>query len=207
MEVLSIEARYKGEIRLPKSLIEELPDKIMLCTTVQFIDQLPKIQSQLKPKEICLFQSRHGLYPGQILGCDSLKVQKDIDAFLYIGDGLFHPKALLINQKPVYIYNPFSEKHTKLGAKEINEYRIKKKVQLSRFLSADKIGIIVSTKPGQYSLSKAIELKDRLKHQKEVFLFIADDINLNELQNFPFIEAWLNTACPRIDLLHIDELQ
>ncbi|MCK4589498.1 MAG: diphthamide synthesis protein [Nanoarchaeota archaeon] len=205
MEVLNIEAHYQGEIKLPKSLIEELPDKIMLATTVQYIDQLPKIQSQLKPKEIYLFTSKHGLHPGQILGCDSFKIQKDIDAFLYIGDGLFHPKALLINQKPVYIYNPLSEKYNKLSAKDINEYRIKKKVQLSKFLSADKIGIIVSTKPGQYALSKALELKDRL-HSKEVFLFIADNIDLNELENFPFIDAWVNTACPRIELLHIDDL-
>ncbi|MBW2963202.1 2-(3-amino-3-carboxypropyl)histidine synthase subunit [Candidatus Woesearchaeota archaeon] len=207
MEIFNIEAKYKGEIRLPKSLIEELPNKIMVATTVQFIDFLPQIQSQLKGKDIYLFKSRHGLHPGQILGCDNFKVRDDIEAFLYIGDGLFHPKALLVNQKPVYIYNPLSEKHTKLSVKEINEYKIKKKVQLSKFLSADKIGVIVSSKPGQYALTKALELKDKLQHQKEVFLFIADNIDLNELENFPFIDAWVNTACPRIELLHIDELE
>lgn len=206
MEVFNIEARYQGEIKLPKSLIEELPNRLMLATTVQFLDQLPRIQAQLKPKEIYLFQSKHGLHPGQILGCDSFKISKDIDAFLYIGDGLFHPKALLINQKAVYVYNPFSEQHIKLSTKEINEYRIKKKVQLSKFLAAEKVGIIVSTKPGQQAMSKALELKDRL-HNKEVFLFIADNIDLSELENFPFIEAWVNTACPRIDLLYIDEIE
>lgn len=206
MEVFNIEARYQGEVKLPKSLIEELPNKLMLAATVQFLGQLPRIQAQLKPKEIHLFQSRHGLHPGQILGCDNFKVSKDIDAFLYIGDGLFHPKALLINQKPVYIYNPFSEQYQKLSAKEINEYRIKKKVQLSKFLAAEKVGIIVSIKPGQNALSKALELKDRL-HNKEVFMFIADNIDFSELENFPFIEAWVNTACPRIDLLHVDEIE
>ncbi len=206
METVNIEAKYKGEIRLPKSLIEELPNKIMLATTVQFIDFLPQIQNQLKGKDIYLFKSRHGLHQGQILGCDNFKVRDDIEAFLYIGDGMFHPKALLINQKPIYIYNPLSEKHTKLSVKEINEYRIKKKVQLSKFHAADKVGVIVSTKPGQYAISRAVELKDRIQHDKEVFLFIADNIDLKELENFPFFEALVNTACPRIDLLHVDEL-
>ena len=207
MEILNLETRYKGAIRLPQSLIDELPNKTMLATTVQFIDFLPKIQSQLKPKEVYLFKSKHGLHPGQILGCDTFKVRDEIEAFLYIGDGLFHPKALLINQKPIYIYNPFSEKYSKLSSKEINEYKIKKKVQLSQFHAADKIGIVISTKPGQNALSKALEFKDRIKHQKDTFLFISNIIDLNELENFPFIEAWVNTACPRIELLHMDEIE
>jgi len=207
MEIINIETRYTGQIRLPKSLIDELPNKIMLCTTLQFVDFIDSIKRQLKNKEISLFNSKHGIHPGQILGCDTFKIEKDIDAFLYIGDGMFHPGALLVNQKPVYVYNPFSEKHSKLSAKEINQHRIKKKVQLSKFHAADRVGIIVSTKPGQYALTNALQLKDRIKDQKEVFLFITDNINLNELENFPFIESWVNTACPRIDLLHIDELE
>lgn len=207
MEILNLETRYQGEIKLPKILIDGLPNKIMIATTVQFLGFLPQIQSQLKSKEIHLFKSKHGFHPGQILGCDTFKVQKDIEAFLYIGDGLFHPTALLINQKPVYTYNPFSEKYSKLSAKEINQYRIKKKVQLSQFYAADKIGIIVSSKPGQNALSKALEFRDRIKHQKETFLFITNYVSLPELENFPFIDTWVNTACPRIDLLHMDEIE
>ncbi len=205
MEIFNIEAKYKGEIKLPRDLIEQLPNRIMLAMTVQFIDFLPEIKKQLKDKEIYLFKSRHGLYPGQILGCDNFKVKEEVQAFLYIGDGLFHPKALLVNEKPVFIYNPISEEWSKLGTKEINEYKIRKKVLLSKFYSADKIGVIVSIKPGQYNLSRALELKEKLK-EKEVFLFIGDNIDLKELENFPFIEAWVNTACPRIELLHVDEL-
>ncbi|MFC1800980.1 diphthamide synthesis protein [Nanoarchaeota archaeon] len=205
MEIVNIEAKYKGEVRLPKDLLDELPSKLMLCTTVQFIGFIDEIKRQLRGKEVVLFKSRHGFYPGQILGCDNFKVNSDVEGFLYVGDGMFHPKALLINEKPVFVFNPFSEEWSRLGVKEINEYKIRKKVHLSKFYSADKIGVVVSVKPGQYNMKGALELKEKLK-DKEVYFFICDNVDEKEFENFPFIEAWVNTACPRIDLLHVDEI-
>lgn len=206
MEIANIEAKYKGEIRLPKDLVKELPLKVMLCVTVQYIDFVDDLKRQLRSKEAVLFKSRHGQYPGQILGCDNFKVSKEIEGFLYVGDGMFHPKALLINEKPVFAYNPLSEKWSRLGVKEINEYKIRKKVNLSKFYAADKIGVVVSIKPGQYNMQKALDLKEKLK-DKEVYLFVCDNVDLKEFENFPFVEAWVNTACPRIDLLHADEIE
>jgi len=68
---------------------------------------------------------------------------------------------------------------------------------LMKFYSADNIGILVSTKPGQNNLKEAIELKKKLK--KNCYIFVSDMINEAELENFPFIQAWVNTACPRIE--------
>lgn len=34
---------------------------------------------------------------------------------------------------------------------------------------------------------------------KKFYIFIADTIDYNQLNDFPFIEAWVNTACPRIE--------
>ena len=36
----------------------------------------------------------------------------------------------------------------------------------------------------------------KLKDKKS-YIFIADTINESEFENFPFIECWVNTACPR----------
>jgi len=67
-----------------------------------------------------------------------------------------------------------------------------------KFLHADKVGILISTKPGQQRLQKAFELKKKFK--KQSYLFISNNINTQEFENFPEIQSWINTACPRMDM-------
>ena len=67
---------------------------------------------------------------------------------------------------------------------------------LIKYLSSKEIGIIVSTKPGQNKLKKALELKKKIK-DKNCHIFLADTVNPAEFENFPFIECWINTACQR----------
>jgi 2-(3-amino-3-carboxypropyl)histidine synthase len=64
-----------------------------------------------------------------------------------------------------------------------------------KFLNAEKIGILVSTKPGQENLKKALSLK--LKNKKS-YLFLSNNIDIREFENFG-INSWVNTACPRMD--------
>ena len=73
---------------------------------------------------------------------------------------------------------------------------VQQKGALLKFLSSKEVGIIVSTKPGQEKLKKAFELKNKLK-DKNCHVFLADTIDPAEFENFPFIECWVNTACPR----------
>jgi len=169
---------------------------------VQYLGFQTEIKKQLisAGKEVALFKSRHGKYPGQVLGCDVLESKKDGDAFLYIGDGKFHPTALLYkNKKKVFCYNPFTEKIEVLEEDYLQKQEQKKKGQLSKLLSSKNIGVIISTKPGQNQTKKAEELKEKLeKEGKSVYLFLTDEINVNQLPNFNFIEVWVNTACPRL---------
>jgi 2-(3-amino-3-carboxypropyl)histidine synthase len=61
--------------------------------------------------------------------------------------------------------------------------------------------MLVSTKPGQNKLSEAVETKEKLeKKGKKVFIFIFDELQIDSLINFPDIDSWINTACPRIAL-------
>jgi len=81
---------------------------------------------------------------------------------------------------------------------------------LIKFYSAKNIGILVTTKPGQQYLKKATELKAKLK-DKQCYIFISDTIDLNDLENYPFIDSWVNTACPRLsdyssNIINIEEL-
>jgi len=162
--------------------------KIGLITTVQFDDEVKKI----KDKKF--------VYGGPILGCNIdkiLPIKDKVDAFLYIGSGDFHPLTLKKLNKPIYIFNPLTNKSSKIPEKEIIRLEKQLKGKITKYYSAKKLGIIISTKPGQNLFHQALNLQKRLK--KPSFLFICNDLDLNELENFPDIDIWINTACPRIE--------
>lgn len=215
MKRLFVETRYEGNLTLPESILNQLPKVVVLAMPVQFLDFLKKIKKQLESagKKVILFKGQHSKYLGQILGCDVFEFKGNYDGFLYVGDGRFHPTALLYgNKKPVYAYNPFSQKMVVYDNSDLEKLEKKRKGLLAKFLSSNHIGILVSTKLGQNKLNLAEQLKEKLeKEGKKAFVFLADDINFSGLENFNFIESWVNTACPRLNedfnCLNIEDLK
>ncbi len=216
MKHLFLEVQYTGEMHFPEELAQKTPNTITLAGSIQYLNYLPKLKAFLesKGKTVYLFESRHGQYPGQVLGCDIFKFQaKDenkqeqaFEAFVYLGDGLFHPTALLFsNQKDVIIYNPMSKKIETLDKNYLAQVEKKKKIMLAKFLTSKNIGLLVTRKPGQ-NQSKATEyfreeMRKRVEQgeeKKNIFVFLADHIDTSSLENFNFIDVWINTACPRI---------
>jgi len=202
MKKVFVETKYLGQIHLPQELLKILPKKIVLGFPVQFLDFSEKIKKQLEQakKKVIHFSSRHGLYPGQLLGCDIHKFKGDYDAFLYVGDGKFHPTALLYeNKKPVYAYNPFTNSWDVWEKKDLLQLELKKKALLTKLLHGENLGILISVKPGQNKIKLVDKWKEKLeKKGKSVYLFISEEINPQTLENFNFIDVWINTACPRL---------
>ena len=59
--------------------------------------------------------------------------------------------------------------------------------------------MIIGLKIGQFNLKKALSIKEDLeKSGKEVVLLAMREITPEKLLEFPTIEAYVNTACPRI---------
>lgn len=206
MKTLFLEARSKELFDIPLDLITKLPKKVGLFTTVQFLDNVQNITKTLKENNIEVLTEKgilHTKYPAQILGCDATnaeKIKDKVDAFLYVGTGLFHPKLISIKtEKEVFLYNPFNKTLDKIDNKEITKMKGKMKANYVKFLSSNNIGILVSTKPGQNKFKQALKLKNKLK-DKNTSIFLTDTLNMNELDNFPFIEVWVNTMCPRIGM-------
>lgn len=201
MKSLFIPTEYVGKITLPKEFISSLPSSLILCSSVQFLTQLHELKKELEKqgKKVTLFGGR-SQNPGQILGCDNFKIKTSAKAFFFLGDGKFHPTALLYeNEKDVFYYDPLSGKKGVLCVKDLEQMKIHEKVSMTKFIHGRKIGLIISHKPGQNNIKISLILKKKLeKENKEVFLFITDTINLQETENFPFIDCWVNTACPRI---------
>ncbi len=214
MKTLFIPAKCKGEVKVEKKVADQLPKKIGLITTVQFVDHLPEMKTQLEKfgKEVFIGKGKQ-LHEGQVLGCDFSSAQSisdKVDAYLYFGTGHFHPVGLALRtDKEVYILTPIIHTFSKISKEDIAEYKKNKKVALTKLYAADTVGILISTKPGQFNLDRAIELKKKLK-DKKCYLFVSDMINEPEFENFNFIKAWVNTACPRIEsknIVNIDDLE
>ena len=202
MKIMMVEGRYKGKIDLSKLDCKMLPKKIGLATTVQFLDYVEEIKEFLSKNGIEAFIDKmRQKYEGQLLGCDqggAEKIKEKVDAFLYIGTGIFHPLGVAINvDKDVFCYDPLSAVMSKIDQKQVENYNKKRKIGYMKFLHSKEIGILVSLKPGQNQFKRGMELKKSFP-DKNFYVFGFDTLDFNQLENFPFVECWVNTACNRI---------
>ena len=201
MKTLFIEAKYTGKISLTNEAVSHIPNRIGLLTTVQFAFQIEDIKSQLIGKKVIVPKGKQKHY-AQVLGCDvsaSEAIKDKVDAFLYIGSGEFHPLGIALKTgKTVFCFNPLTSEFSEINQKDVENHKKRKKGALIRLISSKSVGILVSTKPGQANLKKAIELKEKLT-DKDCYIFAFDTLNIPELENFNFIDCWINTACPRIE--------
>ncbi|GBE19993.1 putative diphthamide synthesis protein [archaeon BMS3Abin17] len=167
---------------------KRLPKNIAIAYSIQYIDMAKEIKSILTKKHnITKFI--------QVLGCSKPRFSKNTSAILLIGDGRFHAISLAYGTKlPVYIYRTKLER---ILPKDIDVLKRNQKAAYMRFLNANKVGVLISTKPGQENLKKAIGLKKKLK--KNSYLFITNNIDTREFENFG-LDSWVNTACPRLDM-------
>ncbi len=173
-----------------KSLSKNLPKNLAIAYSIQYKNLAEKIKKILSKKHKITFFT-------QVLGCSKPKIPKNTNAALLISDGKFHATSLAYETKlPVYLFS--SGILEKISKEEIKNLEKKQKGAYLKFLHAEKIGILISTKPGQENLKKAINFQKKLKN-KSSYLFIANNIDTNEFENFQ-IDSWVNTSCPRMDM-------
>ncbi|MBU2560780.1 MAG: diphthamide synthesis protein [Nanoarchaeota archaeon] len=209
MKTIFIEA--KSSIGKVEFDVSGLPKRLGIVTTIQHLAEMKKVVDYLWKKEI------KAVVAGQVLGCDAgaaVRHKGDVDAFLYVGTGEFHPIGVALQTgKPVFVLHPETMQIRKLDDGEIERIRKKKKGMLAKFHSSSCIGVLMTTKAGQSvvqgGLKKVQELEK--KHpDKKFYYFLCDTLNFSELENFSFIECWLNTMCPRviedINVLNVEDL-
>jgi len=187
MKVLYIESRKKDKnTELDKETLKTLPKELFLAYSIQYKEIAERIKKQLEVNGFKLAGF------SQVLGCTKINLEK---AVLLIGSGRFHALNLAAqSNSPIYIYT--NGTMSKIEESEIAALKKKKQGKISKFLLADKIGVIFSTKPGQYNSKEQILEKLKSKYsEKEFFSFISNNINTTEFENFK-IDFWLNTACP-----------
>ncbi|MFH1500654.1 MAG: diphthamide synthesis protein [archaeon] len=184
MKIMFVDSKRKtSEIDIDFS---QLPTKVYLAYSIQYKDLARHIKKKLG-----------GVVAGshQVLGCSKLKTHLPI---LLIGSGRFHAIQLAISSTQD-IYTLEGSKVVKVGSEEVEKAKQKKKGAYLRYLNADSVGVLISTKLGQYNLKQAVSIKSKIKGKKS-YLFISNMISGHNLDDFSSIESWINTACPAIHL-------
>ena len=189
MDIAYISVTAPIDIRLPEDACRELEGSVGdgvldVCASIQYVHALDAIEKQLQCN-VRRLRGAHCKIPGQVLGCDAFS---EADAVLYIGDGMFHPKGIAAEK--VYAYHPDRGELVQVRGQ-------RQKAARSAFLMADAIGVLVSVKPGQNRMEESMALK--MKYPDKRFFFVCcDTLDPAQLENFPFVQMWINTMCPRI---------
>ena len=75
----------------------------------------------------------------------------------------------------------------------------KRMAAITHAKNALRLGIIVSVKPGQYQLEAAMRIKRKLHAiGKQGYIIYLNEVGTIPLGNFTEVEAYVDTACPRI---------
>lgn len=178
------------------SKLDKLPNKneISLAATIQYLDLIPLVKKYLESKGKKVIIKKSAFHKGQILGCNSNAFDKSADTLLLLADGKFHAinNALQL-EKEIYIFT--TKTLERVTQKEIDEIKKRTESKKKKYLMSKQIGLLYSTKFGQQH-KNIFAIKNKIeKTGKQVFIFEADNLDLNELENFPQIKLWINTAC------------
>jgi 2-(3-amino-3-carboxypropyl)histidine synthase len=204
-DVFFVEVRleYGIEDLLPLAL-PRMKKRVGLVTTPQHLQWLPRVQAWLRSKDIdgLIGEGDARLkHPGQVLGCNvtsASSIAKDVDQFLFIGSGDFHPLAVAIETgKEVIVLDPLMREVRDVG-------ELKDRVLRQRYASialaqeAGSFGILISTKPGQRRRVLAMRLRSLIEEKgRRASIIAMDNVAPDQLLAFK-VDAFVSTACPRI---------
>ena len=180
--------------------------KIGLATTVQHVQALDRAREILvrAGKIVVVGDAGRINYAGQVTGCDYSNVKSianDVEAFLFIGGGQFHALGIALTaSKPTIIADPYEKRAYSIDA-EAQKILKQRWACIEEAGRAKTFGVLVGLKLGQKRLDEALKIKDAIeKNGKTAFLFAIREVLPEALMEFPSVDAYVNTACPRISI-------
>jgi 2-(3-amino-3-carboxypropyl)histidine synthase len=180
--------------------------EIGLATTVQHLDTLKQARTLLVKagKTVVVGNCGQLSYPGQVTGCNYSNVKsiaEEVEAFLFIGGGMFHALGIALStSKPTFIADPYDNRAFSIND-EAQKILKQRWTCVQEACSAQTFGILVGSKLGQRHFDQAFNIRELAKkHGKTAYLLTAREIVPETLLEFPSINAYVNTACPRISL-------
>ena len=203
--VLYIESRSDADV--DESILDSLgalPAKVGLLATVQYLGLIPKVRSILESSGRTVYVGTGDLricHPGQVLGCNcsaAEAVDEDVDGFLFIGEGDFHPLAAAFGmEKQVLVLNPVTGEVRDMA--ETRDRILRRRfAAIQGAKDARSFLVIVCSKIGQNRDDLADRMVSLLRdHGRTAFKVVIEEINPTALMSYQ-VDAFVNTACPRI---------
>ena len=203
--VLYIESRADADVDDGiLELLKDLPERIGLLATIQYLDLIPKVKSILERsgRKVCVGTGdRRIAYPGQVLGCNCSSAEAvliDVDAFLFIGEGDFHPLAAAFGiKKDVIVLNPVTKEVRDMA--EIRDRILRKRfAAIQGAKNAQSFLVIVCSKIGQKRSEEADAAVERIRSRGlKAYKAVMEEITPLSLMSYR-VDAYVNTACPRV---------
>ncbi|MDY6776645.1 MAG: diphthamide biosynthesis enzyme Dph2 [Candidatus Nanohaloarchaea archaeon] len=181
--------------------IEE--EEIGVVTTAQHVENVDEVIEWLNENGFDAVKGGSGSRvknEGQVLGCDAgaaASVKSDVEAFLYVGSGRFHPEQIARHGK-TYVLDPVQNALYELeDTKSQDEYLQQQYARVLNHRDDERWGVIATIKEQQPE-TVVNYVKDRLEeHGKDVYVFVGDRITEGDFRGFG-IDIFVNAACPRM---------
>jgi len=180
--------------------------RLGLVTFSQHIHELGPVKEMLEARgfEVQLGSENNLLMASQIFGCDFSTVytlRSSVDAFLFMGESEFHAVGLALAMgKPTFMLDPYTEEVVDME-KAAEERRKRAVLAVYKALDAKVFGVITGLKEGQKMLGRSKWISKRLEmNGRKVVQLALRDITPERLAPHGEIEAFVQTACPRISV-------
>lgn len=205
-----LECRYTDPSPLLSALEEALPlvkncGRIGLGVTLQWLNFTKRVQDFLRERGLTVAAGSFGGMVKnrcQVLGCEYSalgRIRESVDCLLIIGS-VFHGlgAALSMNLRTVAV-EPLSRTVEEMG--KLREKVLRQRyASITRFREAQRVGVLVGTKPGQRRPRIANRATSLLRRQgRAAFQVTVDEVTEPALADLGF-DAYINTACPRISV-------
>jgi 2-(3-amino-3-carboxypropyl)histidine synthase len=180
--------------------------RIGLATFSQHLHQLEPVKRKLEGKgfKVLVGKGNALMLEGQVFGCDfstSYPIRDDVDAFALLGESEFHAVGLALGTgKPTFLLDPYMNEV--IDMREAAEERQKRAVlAVYKALDARVFGVITGLKEGQKMLGRSRWISTRLEaNGRKVIQLAMRDVTPERLAPHREIEAFIQTACPRISI-------
>ncbi|UCE13990.1 MAG: diphthamide biosynthesis enzyme Dph2 [Candidatus Heimdallarchaeota archaeon] len=204
IDILEIPALVTFEIssyftQLSRKLEQLKWADIGLVATAQHLKNLEELKSCLDSKKI----NNVVLRTGQILGChlqNAMGFPKDVDGIISLHAGHFHTHGLLLSTvHPILQLNPFTGEINLFSQEERNKLIRKRHAIIQKARAAETWGVLGSSKLGQYNPGQMSRVEKILtSNNKFIVQVIGENLDPHHLLNLPWVDAWVDTACPRL---------
>lgn len=211
-DVMYVSARHKMSVadvaaKGARHLAERVPGakRVGIVTTAQHQHKLQEAADAMKAEgfEVLAGAGDNRLSGvAQLLGCNftaGTSIDEDVDGFIYIGSGDFHPIAIQWGtDKLVVLADPYSGEVRTI--EDVMDRLMRQRfAAIQRAKDAQAYGILVGTRVGQERMKLAKGLQKMLQREgKEAHLIALDFFSWDNLQYFRHLDALVNTSCPRI---------